>query len=57
MSEESTTPGRPVGSDGQVRIRYAAALAWVEGLIVRFTAYGDIDEGRAAAELLAESRG
>jgi ketosteroid isomerase-like protein len=49
--------GRPVESDGQVRIRYAAVLAWVEGLIVRFTTYSDIDEARAAAERLAESRG
>jgi ketosteroid isomerase-like protein len=48
--------GRPVGSDGNVRIRYASVLAWVGGLIVRFTTYGDIDEARAAAERLAEDR-
>jgi hypothetical protein len=29
----------------------------VEGLIERVTAYGDIDEARAAAERLAEERG
>jgi ketosteroid isomerase-like protein len=49
--------GRPVGSDGSVRIRYASVLAWVGGLIVRCTTYGDIDEARAAAERLAEERG
>jgi ketosteroid isomerase-like protein len=48
--------GRPVGSNGHVQIRYAAVLEWVEGLIVRVTNYPDIDEGRAAAERLAESR-
>jgi hypothetical protein len=28
-----------------------------EGMIVRWTAYPDIDEGRAAAERLVEERG
>jgi hypothetical protein len=34
------------------------AFIWVEGLVARVTAYADsVDEGRAAAERLAESRG
>ena len=48
---------RPVGSSGEVRLRYALVSVWVEGLIVRLTNYADIDEARAAAEQLAESRG
>ena len=48
---------RPVGSTGHVRLRYAAVVRWVEGMIVRVTNYADVDEGRAAAERLAESRG
>jgi ketosteroid isomerase-like protein len=48
---------RPVGSSGAVRLRYALVSVWVEGMIVRLTNYGDIDEGRAAAERLAEERG
>jgi len=49
--------GRPIGSSGDVGLRYAAVSVWVEGLIVRTTLYGDIDEARAAAERLAEERG
>ena len=48
---------RPVGSTGQVRIRYAQLVVWTGGLIVRTAYYVDIDEARAAAERLAESRG
>jgi hypothetical protein len=40
-----------------VRLRYAVVGVWVEGLVVRLTNYGNIDEGRAAAERLAEERG
>jgi ketosteroid isomerase-like protein len=47
---------RPVGSGGQVRLRYAVVGLWVEGLIERLTNYSDIDEARASAERLAESR-
>jgi ketosteroid isomerase-like protein len=47
--------GRPVGSTGYVRFRYAAVLLWVDGVIVRVTNYSDIDEARAVAERLAES--
>jgi len=48
--------GRPHGSSGEVRMRYAVVAIWVEGMIVRFTSYTDIDEARAAAERLAEER-
>ena len=47
---------RPVGSGGVVRFRYAAVTEWVGSAVVRETNYTDIDEGRAAAERLAESR-
>jgi ketosteroid isomerase-like protein len=49
--------GRPAGSSGEVRTRYGAVTVREEGLIVRVTNYPDIDEARAAAERLAESRG
>jgi ketosteroid isomerase-like protein len=49
--------GRPVGSSGQVELRYAAVAVWEGGKIVRMTNYNDIDEARAAAERLAEERG
>jgi len=49
--------GRPVGSGGEVRHRNAVVVAWMDGIIVRSTFYSDIDEARAAAERLAESRG
>jgi ketosteroid isomerase-like protein len=49
--------GRPVGSTGWVELRLAIVAVWEEGLIVRGTTYTDIDEARAAAERLAESRG
>jgi ketosteroid isomerase-like protein len=48
--------GRPVGSDGEVQLRYATVALWAEGLIVRVTNYGDPDEARAAAERLARER-
>jgi ketosteroid isomerase-like protein len=47
---------RPAGSAGHVRQREGWVLAWLDGLTVRMTTYGDIDEARAAAERLAESR-
>jgi ketosteroid isomerase-like protein len=49
--------GQPVGSSARVEIRYASVTEWADGLIVRATSYSDIDEGRAAAERLAEERG
>ena len=53
----SRASGRPVGSTGRVELRVAIVAVWEEGLIVRGTTYTDIDEGRAAAERLAEERG
>ena len=49
--------GRPVGSIGQVHLRYASVTEWTEGLIVWATHYTDINEARAAVERLAEERG
>jgi ketosteroid isomerase-like protein len=49
--------GHPGGSVGRVQQRYASVTERTEGLIVRVTFYSDIDEGRAAAERLAEERG
>jgi ketosteroid isomerase-like protein len=49
--------GRPVGVDGQVDQREGWAICWsADGLLVRLTTHADIDEARAAAERLAESR-
>jgi ketosteroid isomerase-like protein len=50
--------GRPVGVDGQVHQREGWAIHWsADGLLLRVTARTDIDEARAAAERLAESKG
>jgi ketosteroid isomerase-like protein len=49
--------GRPRGSGGVIRVRYAAVVVWAKGLVERFTSYGDFDEARAAAERLARERG
>ena len=48
--------GHPVGSTGDVQQRQAIVSLWVEGLAVRITHYGDIDQARAAAERLARER-
>ena len=50
---------RPVGSAGSALVRRRPLVfVWVEGMVARITAYADsVDEGRAAAERLAESRG
>ena len=48
--------GRPVGGDGHVRQREGWVFVWVRGLIARLT-ISEVDEARAAAERLAESRG
>jgi uncharacterized protein (TIGR02246 family) len=47
--------GRPVGSAGHLRQREGWVFVWVRGLIARLTT-SDIDEARASAERLAESR-
>jgi ketosteroid isomerase-like protein len=49
--------GRPVGSSGEVRVRFASVSLWVNGLAARVTNYSDIEQARAAAERLAEERG
>jgi ketosteroid isomerase-like protein len=50
--------GRPVGSsDGALVVEtWAYVFVWVDGKLARLTSYDDIDEARAAAELLSESR-
>ncbi len=48
--------GRLVGSAGHLRQREGCVFVWVRGSIARLT-ISDIDEGRAAAERLAEERG
>jgi ketosteroid isomerase-like protein len=49
--------GRPVGVEGQVHQQEGWAICWsADSLIVRLTTRTDIDEARAAAERLAESR-
>ena len=48
---------RPVGVDGQVQQREGWAICWSpDGLLMRLTTHTDIDEARAAAERLPESR-
>ena len=51
--------GRPVGGARRALMRRRPLVfIWVEGLVARVTALSSgIDEGRAAAERLAESRG
>jgi ketosteroid isomerase-like protein len=49
--------GRLVGSTSHIRTREAFVYTWRGGVVVRVTMYRDIDEARAAAERLAESRG
>jgi limonene-1,2-epoxide hydrolase len=48
---------RVLESSARVELRYAAVIEWAGELILRWTAYTDIDEARAAAERLAEERG
>jgi ketosteroid isomerase-like protein len=49
--------GRVRGSTAWVQLRLATVATWVDGLIERHTGYGDIDQGRAAAQRLAAERG
>src|SRR4051794_23365345 len=52
-----TQEGRLVGVDGQVHQREGWAIRWsADGLLVRLSTHPDIDEARAVAERLAESR-
>jgi hypothetical protein len=48
---------RPAGSAGRVQERWGFTVTWAAGMIVRVIGSTDIDEGRAAAERLAEERG
>ena len=48
--------GRLIGSAGELEMRYAAVAIWTEGLVECEMGYPDIDQGRAAAERLAEER-
>jgi hypothetical protein len=48
--------GQPVGSTPRAEIRYASVTEWANNSIVRVTSYTDIDEARAAAELLTQER-
>jgi ketosteroid isomerase-like protein len=48
---------RPYGSRDHVRLQAAWVYEWADDMVARVTAYPDIDEARAAAERLAESRG
>ena len=48
--------GRPAGSGGTVQLRYGTCADWVDGKAVRVWNYNDIDEARAAAEQLVESK-
>ncbi len=48
---------RLAGSRDEWQGRVAFVSEWANGLIVRVTIYPNIDEGRAAAEHLAEERG
>ncbi|HEX4187062.1 MAG TPA: nuclear transport factor 2 family protein [Solirubrobacteraceae bacterium] len=49
--------GGVAGGDGRVEQRRGWVILWTQGVITRATAYLDIDEARAVAEQLAESRG
>jgi ketosteroid isomerase-like protein len=49
--------GRPRGTGESVQLRFAFVVTTEDGLVVdRQASYTDIDEGRAAAERLAEER-
>src|SRR6266480_301375 len=53
----SRLDAHPVGSAGRVQERWSFTVLWVAGIVTRVTGRNDIDEARAAAERLAESRG
>jgi hypothetical protein len=50
--------GRPSGSSDQSRVHavYGFVFVWTDRKVARVTVYTDVDEARAAAERLAESR-
>jgi ketosteroid isomerase-like protein len=49
--------GSLAGSQGRIQDRYALTVLWAAELIVRVIVRKEIEEARAAAEALAESRG
>jgi ketosteroid isomerase-like protein len=49
--------GRLKGSAAEVQTEMAIVYEWVDGAVLRATAYFDVDGCRAAAERLAEERG
>jgi ketosteroid isomerase-like protein len=49
--------GRLVGSSSEIRFRWASVAIWTNGVIEREMRNVSIQEARAAAERLAESRG
>jgi ketosteroid isomerase-like protein len=53
----ASVDGRLADSTAHMRTRMGAVYRWADNLIVRVVSYPDIDEGRAAAERLAEERG
>lgn len=50
--------GRPAGSTGGEKVRevWTYTFLWIDGMVMRVAGYPDIDEGRAAAEKLAQAR-
>ena len=48
--------GRPASGPGDIQMHHANVLIWVNGVIARVMHYNDIDQARAAAERLSESR-
>jgi len=52
----SRLDARPGGSQGTVQERWSFTVLWVSGMVTRVTGRNDIDEARAAAKRLAESR-
>jgi ketosteroid isomerase-like protein len=48
--------GRLTDSTAHMRVRMGAVYSWADNVIVRVASYADIDQGRAAAERLAEER-
>jgi len=51
------TDGSPTGSKGMLRQRQGWVVAFLDGKVMRVTAYLDPDEARAAAQSLAQERG
>ena len=53
----SCSSSLPIGSRAHVHTRKVFVYEWDDGQIMRVMMYGDIAEGRASAERLAEERG